>query len=57
MDYVCFTNRDKAIIQRNSSGGHIAIDDRGLYFWFNPVYTISKIMVHKALSGCNAKFI
>ena len=57
MEYACFTNKDKALNQRHALGGHIAIDSNGFYFWFSPAYTISGIMTHKALHGCNAKFI
>lgn len=57
MDYICFVNKEKAFIHRSKNGGWIAIDSNGKYFWFSLSYTISDICTHKALFGCNAKFI
>jgi hypothetical protein len=57
MDYICFLSKEKALIHRSKNGGWIAIDADGYYFWFNLSYRLSDICTHKALSGCNAKFI
>ena len=57
MDYICFLSKEKAVIHRSNNGGWIAINADGYYFWFNLSYRVSDICTHKALAGCNAKFI
>ena len=57
MDYICFLNKEKAIIHRSKHGGWIVINSDGHYFWFSLSYKVSDIFTHKALAGCNAKFI
>lgn len=51
MVYACFLTTAEAERHRANFGGWLFTTTTGQIFWFDPCYTASKVLTHRALAG------